>query len=86
MAAIQVVMTGKRALVGRRLQQPRFLAKAFPAGMYSGSVDLARIGILASFGISTGNQVNCVRRQHFPNNARCHGSTLSANPQLELCR
>jgi hypothetical protein len=86
MAAIQVFMTGKWALVGRRLQQPRFLAKALPAGAYSGSVDLARIGIPASFGLSAGSQVNCIRPQHFPDDDRCHGSTLSANPQLELRR
>ena len=86
MAATQVFTTGKWAMVGRRLQRPRFLAKALPAGMYSGSVDLARIGIPASFGFSTGNQVNCIRRQHFPDDDKCHGSTLSANPQLELRR
>ena len=86
MAAIQVFMTGKRALVGRRLQQPRFLGKALPAGRYSGSVDLALIGIPASFGLSTESQVNCIRPQHFPEDDRCHGSILSANPQLEQRR
>ena len=86
MAAIRVFTGGKWAMVGRRRQQPWLVAKAFPAGMYSGSVELVGIGISASIGLPTEDQVNSNCRRKYPGDASCGGNTGSPNPQLELRR
>ena len=75
MAAIQVFMTGKRVVVGRRSQQPRLSAKAFLADMLSESVDLTRVGNPVSIGPFLGIQAGCPCCHHFSDDARCLGST-----------
>jgi len=83
MAATQVIMTGKWALVGSTSQGPKMSAKAFLVGMVFGSVDLVRIGIPASISPSSRVQASSICRQNFPDDSRCFGGTWSPNPQLE---
>lgn len=74
MAATQVFMTGMWALVGGTSRQRELPAKAIPEGIF-GSADLVRNGIHASIDLLPWTHASCPRRQYFPDDARCLGST-----------
>ena len=75
MAATQVIMTGKWALVGSTSQGLMMSAKAFLVSMVFGSADLVRIGIPVSISPSPRIQANSICRQPFPDDSRCFGGT-----------
>jgi hypothetical protein len=74
MAATQVFMTGKWALVGGISRQPKLSAKAIPVGI-SGSVYLVRGGIHASVDLLPRVRADDPCRQYFSDDARRPGST-----------
>ena len=74
MAATQVFMTGKWALVGGISRQPKLSAKAIPEGI-SGSVNLVRDGIHASIDLLPWVQAGYPCCHHFSDDAMCLGST-----------